>query len=88
MMAQTLPETGISGVYEVMVGVKDATFAIKYFGEFGFRVIDSVDMSEADALKLYGVKSKLKSYGVEEKIYVRNREEEIQYKAEKRGNII
>ena len=62
IMAQTLPETGISGVYEVMVGVKDAQFAIKYFGEFGFRVIDSVNMSEADALKLYGVKSKLKSY--------------------------
>jgi hypothetical protein len=61
-MAQTLPETGISGLYEVIMGVKDANYAIKYFNEFGFRVIDSVEMSEADALKLYGVKSKLKSY--------------------------
>jgi hypothetical protein len=60
--AQTLPETGISGLYEVIMGVKDANYAIKYFNEFGFRVIDSVEMSEADALKLYGVKSKLKSY--------------------------
>ena len=58
----SLPETGISGLYEVMLGVKDANYAIKYFAEFGFRVIDSVEITENDALKIYGVKSKLKSY--------------------------
>ena len=57
-----LPETGISGVYEVMMGVKDASYALKYFGEFGFRVIDSAEMSENEAFKIYGVTSKLKSY--------------------------
>jgi hypothetical protein len=57
-----LPETGISGVYEVMMGVKDVNYALKYFAEFGFRVVDSAVMSEKDALKLYGVSSKLKSY--------------------------
>ena len=62
MAQKPLPETGISGVYEVMMGVKDANYALKYFGEFGFRVIDSAEMSENDAFKVYGVKSKLKSY--------------------------
>ncbi len=57
-----LPETGISGLYEVMVGVKDINYTLKYFGEYGFRVIDSAETSENDALKIYGVKSKLKSY--------------------------
>jgi hypothetical protein len=60
--AQTLPETGISGVYEVMVGSKDPAFTIKYFGEFGFTVKDSSKLSEAQAFELYGVKSALKSY--------------------------
>jgi hypothetical protein len=57
-----LPETGISGLYEVMMGVKDANYAIKYFAEFGFRIIDSAEITEAEAFKIYGVKSKLKSY--------------------------
>ena len=61
--AQTkLPETGISGVYEVMHAVKDAQFAIKYFGEYGFRVTDSVSISAAEAQKIYGVNSALKTY--------------------------
>jgi hypothetical protein len=57
-----LPETGISGVYEVMLGVKDANYALKYFAEFGFRVIDSAEISEKEAMKIYGVPSKLKSF--------------------------
>jgi hypothetical protein len=61
-IAQTLPETGISGVYEVMMGVKDAPEAIRYFAEFGFRLVDSVEISEGVAQKIYGVPSKLKSY--------------------------
>ena len=42
--------------------MKDINYTLKYFGEYGFRVIDSAETSENDALKIYGVKSKLKSY--------------------------
>ena len=57
-----LPETGISGVYEVMVGVKDAKSMIKYFGEYGFSLKDSAQLTESQAFEVYGVKSALKSY--------------------------
>jgi len=60
--AQELPKTGISGVYEVMIGVEDATYAKKYFADFGFKVRDSVTISSKDAQKIYGVNSKLTSY--------------------------
>ncbi len=62
LSAQNLPDTGISGLYEVIMGVKNADEAIHYFGEFGFTVRDSSTMSEGDVLRLYGIKSKLKSY--------------------------
>ncbi len=63
LFAQTkLPDTGISGVYEVIHAVKDAQYAIKYFGEYGFKVIDSSSVSAAEALKIYGVNSALKTY--------------------------
>jgi len=57
-----LPETGISGVYEVMIGVADAEYAIKYFGEFGFEVVTSGELDAPSALQLYGHHSKLTSY--------------------------
>ena len=57
-----LPETGISGVYEVMVGVKNPQTMIKYFGEYGFSVKDSSQLSENQTFEIYGVKSTLKSY--------------------------
>jgi hypothetical protein len=61
--AQNLrPETGISGVYEVMTAVKDAKFAQKYFGEFGFSLKDSAAFTAAQCLEMYGVNSALKSY--------------------------
>ena len=44
-----LPETGISGVYEVMVGVKNPQTMIKYFGEYGFTVKDSSQLPENQA---------------------------------------
>jgi hypothetical protein len=59
---QTLPETGISGVYEVMMGVNDAQYAKNYFADYGFSIVDSATLSAADALKIYGVNSALKSY--------------------------
>ena len=57
-----LPDTGISGLYEVIMAVKDANYAIKYFADFGFTPRDSATIDENTALKIYGVKSKLKSY--------------------------
>jgi hypothetical protein len=60
--AQKLPDTGISGVYEVMLGAKEASFSIRYFREYGFSVIDSARIGEEDAFRLYGVRSRLTSY--------------------------
>lgn len=57
-----IPDTGISGLYEVIMGVKDVSYSIRYFGEYGFTVRDSAQLSENEAFKLYGVKSKVKSY--------------------------
>jgi hypothetical protein len=57
-----LPDTQISGVYEAMIGVKEADYALRYFADYGFRAVDSATVSEADAMKIYGVPSKLKSY--------------------------
>ena len=37
-LGMPLPNTGIGGVYEVMVGTDDAARMIRYFGEFGFTV--------------------------------------------------
>jgi hypothetical protein len=34
--AAELPGTGVSGVYEVMIGTDDAEFLVRYFNEFGF----------------------------------------------------
>lgn len=57
-----LPDTGISGVYEVMIGVEDPRYAIRYFAEYGFSIVDSAIFTAEEAEKLYGVSSKLKSY--------------------------
>jgi len=64
MTAQTndLPDTGISGVYEVMMGVKDIDFATRYFSEFGFSVVESVTLSAKEVKQLYGINSALTSY--------------------------
>lgn len=59
---QNLPYTGISGVYEVILGTDDAEYAKKYFADFGFKEVDNATISAKDALKIYGVDSKLTSY--------------------------
>ena len=59
---EALPRTGISGIYEVMTGVRDAGPAIEYFAEFGFRVVAQSKLSAAEAKALYGVDSALSSY--------------------------
>ncbi|MFP2995407.1 hypothetical protein ABN763_05835 [Spongiivirga sp. MCCC 1A20706] len=61
-MAKAIPDTGISGLYEVMIGVSNADYARKYFADYGFRVVTEASFSEEEALKLYGVPSKLQSY--------------------------
>ena len=60
--AQSLPETGISGVYEAMVATKDPQYVIRYFGEFGYAPRDSAVYTAAQAKELYGVDSKLTAY--------------------------
>ncbi len=57
-----LPDTGISGVYEVMVAVEDVGYALRYFEAFGFSLISEAEFSLSSAERLYGVSSKLKSY--------------------------
>ena len=51
----TIPATGISGVYEVVLGTAQATPAIRYFREFGFRVVDSAQLTAVQSIQLYGV---------------------------------
>jgi hypothetical protein len=58
----SLPNTGISGVYEAMIATDKPAYHIKYFAEFGFKVTDSATLDKAQCLKLYGVPSALKSY--------------------------
>ncbi len=59
---QLLPDTGISGLYEVMIGTSDADYAKKYFADFGFKEVDRAVIGVEEALKIYGVESKLRSY--------------------------
>ena len=61
-MSVPLPETGISGLYEVFFAASDVAYATRYFGEYGYTIVDSAELSEAEALKLYGVPSRLKAY--------------------------
>ena len=57
-----LPNTGISGVFEAMVGVDDADYALRYFAQFGYRVVNQASIDRATAEALYGVPSALTSY--------------------------
>ena len=56
-----LPETGISGVYEVIVGTDNAQQLVGYFTEFGFSVTKDASIDAQTAKKLYGVQSGLRS---------------------------
>jgi len=59
--AQDRPDTGISGVYEVMVGTRDAEAQIEYFAQFGFAAVRDVRLSPEQAKAIYGVESALRS---------------------------
>ncbi len=60
--AQKIPDTGISGLYEVVQAVDDLPYAIAYWAEFGFVPVDSAMLSAEQAKALYGVASACKSY--------------------------
>jgi uncharacterized glyoxalase superfamily protein PhnB len=59
--AAELPDTGVGGVYEAMVGTDDAQELVRYFNEFGFTTVNEATLTAADAAKIYGVDSALKS---------------------------
>ncbi|MEX1311626.1 MAG: hypothetical protein AB1Z65_14465 [Candidatus Sulfomarinibacteraceae bacterium] len=59
--AAEVPDTGVSGVYEVMVGTADGEALVRYFGEFGFSVAAEGELSAAEAKAVYGVDSALRS---------------------------
>jgi len=56
------PNTGISGVYEVVVGVEKAEPLLEYFAAFGFDVKSRATLTAAEAENLYGVASSAKVY--------------------------
>ena len=60
--AQELPDTGISGVYEVVLGVEDMSYSLSYWSQYGFAVVDSARLSEEAARRLYGVSSAARVY--------------------------
>lgn len=51
------PDTGISGVYEVVVGTRDAAPLIEYFQQFGFAEVARGKLAASDAQQLYAVNS-------------------------------
>jgi len=55
--ATELPDTGVSGVYEVIVGVDEAAPSLAYFAEFGFRVVAEASLAADEASSIYGVDS-------------------------------
>jgi hypothetical protein len=54
--------TAISGVWEVMIGVRDLDAALRYYGALGYRLSGTGFLSKLAAEALYGVPSALKSY--------------------------
>ncbi|NMP30098.1 hypothetical protein HII17_00865 [Thalassotalea sp. M1531] len=56
------PNTGVSGVYEVMIGTDEPEPLLTFLNQFGFEVIDKGALSAEQANKVYGVQSKLNSY--------------------------
>jgi hypothetical protein len=58
----SIPATGISGVYEVVLGTNQAATAIRYFAEFGFKVTDSARLTAAQAAEIYQVPVAAKIY--------------------------
>jgi catechol 2,3-dioxygenase-like lactoylglutathione lyase family enzyme len=53
--------TGIEGIYEVCIGVREPISAIQYWEQFGYRIDRVGELSAAVAQQLYGVNSALQS---------------------------
>lgn len=51
------PDTGISGVYEVAVGVRDEKAALEHFARLGFTEKHRAELSAVQSKKIYGVNS-------------------------------
>ena len=51
----------IGGVYEVAIGTTDAAPLLQYWEQFGYHAGEKGELSAENALKLYGVRSKLHS---------------------------
>lgn len=62
LKAQDPFDSGISGVYEVVLAVEDVPYSIEYWNQYGFKVTDSAEIAADLAFTLYGVNSKLKTY--------------------------
>lgn len=52
---------GIRGVYESCIGVPDMDYAIKFWKQFGYHVVNEGTLSEVEVQKLYDVASEVKS---------------------------
>ena len=61
-IGDSIPNTGISGIYEACIATDKPAYHLAYFAEFGFRATDSATVTREQAVKLYGVPSALKSY--------------------------
>jgi catechol 2,3-dioxygenase-like lactoylglutathione lyase family enzyme len=57
----TPPDTGISGVFEVMLGARDEKAPLTHFAQFGFKEVARAKLDAKQALALYGVDSALES---------------------------
>jgi len=57
VLAAKLPNTQVSGVYEVVVGTDDLAKVKTYFEQFGFREIKRGKLTAKHAQKIYGVNS-------------------------------
>jgi len=60
--AQVNYESGISGVYEVILAVDDLPYSVTYWNQYGFKIIDSVKIKADASQNLYGVNSSLTIY--------------------------
>ncbi|MBP6185267.1 MAG: hypothetical protein KA479_10025 [Saprospiraceae bacterium] len=54
--------TGLSGVYEAVIGVEDLDYAMRYYGDLGFRLTGTGYLNKLAAEALYGVPSGVRSY--------------------------
>ena len=60
--SEAIPDTGISGVYEVMIGTDDPDAVKSFLAQFGFALKDTGNFDAQQSKQLYGVDSALTSY--------------------------